>query len=144
MNKLLCVASNRGNMSLATTIVVLLLIPAISWVANRKVFSSKLKNVSVSAISAVCSYIFILISVAYVEQKLDAELAAFDLDGNGIFSGSEITTEQEKAMYRVTADTGRTFAPFTGAIFSAIYFLVTWLVFSIISWAGNWRANRNT
>lgn len=131
-------------MNLTITIAALLLIPVISWGVNQKLFSRKLKNVSVSAISAVFLYAIILVSVVYVEQKLDAELAAFDLDGNGIFSGSEITPEQEKAMYRVTADTGRTFAPFTGAIFAAIYFLITWLVFSIISWIGKWRASKNT
>ncbi|MCP5078148.1 MAG: hypothetical protein GY951_08860 [Psychromonas sp.] len=120
-------------MGLATIIAVLLLTPLILWVVNQQLFSSKLKNVSVSAISAVFLYIFILVSVAYVEQKLDSELAAFDLNGDGVFSGSEITPEQEKAMYRVTADTGRTFAPFTGAIFAVIYFLIIWLVFSIIS-----------
>ncbi|MEP0177922.1 MAG: hypothetical protein ABJH28_03650 [Paraglaciecola sp.] len=131
-------------MSLVTAIAALLFIPAVVWVANLKLFNSKLKNVSVAAISAICLYVFILVSVAYVEQKLNAELAAFDLDGNGLFSGAEITPEQEKAMYRVTADTGRTFAPFTGAIFSTLYFLITWLAFSITSWVGRWHASKNT
>lgn len=131
-------------MSLATTIAVLLFVPIFVWAVNYKLLSSKLKNVSISAISAVFLYVFILVSVAYVEQKLDSELAAFDLNGDGFFSGNEITPEQEKAMYRVTADTGRTFAPFTGAIFSAIYFFMIWLVFSIVLWLGKWRASRNT
>ena len=131
-------------MSLVTTLAVLLLIPVIIWSANQKLLSRKLKNVSVSAISSVCLYVFILISVAYIEQKLDTELAAYDLNADGFFSGSEITPEQEKAMYRVTADTGRTFAPFTGVVFSAIYFLITWLTFSIISWVGMWRASKNS
>lgn len=86
-----------------------------------------------SAVSAVFLYIFILISVAYIERKLDSELAAFDLNGDGAFSGSEITPEQEKAMYRVTADTGRTFAPYTGLIFSAIYFFTVRVGFSILT-----------
>lgn len=126
-------------MNLAITIAVLLLIPIFVLVVNKKLFSSKLKNVSVSAISAVFLYLFILVSVAYVEQRLDSELAAFDLNGDGFFSGSEVTSEQEKAMFRVTADTGRTFAPFTGAIFSVIYFLIVWLLISFVSWLGNWR-----
>lgn len=131
-------------MSLAATIAVLLLTPIFVLAINQKIFSSNLKNVSVSVISAVLLYLFILVSVAYIEQKLDSELAAFDLNGDGVFSGSEITPEQEKAMYRETADTGRTFAPFTGAIFSAIYFLIIWLVISIVSWVGKWRVTRNT
>ena len=131
-------------MNLATTLVVLLLIPiGVNWV-NKKLLSGKLRNVSISAISAICIYAFILAGVAYIEYKLDAELAAFDLNGDGIFSGNEITPEQGKAMYRVIADTGRTFAPFTGAIFSVIYFLSIWLLLSIIAWVGKWRESRNT
>ncbi|MFD2177080.1 hypothetical protein [Veronia pacifica] len=131
-------------MTLSTTIAVLLVIPVMVWAANQKLLSSKLKNVSMSGISAVLLYVFILVSVAYIEHKLNSDLAAFDLDGDGFFSDSEVTPEQEKAMSRVTADTGRTFAPFIGAIFAAIYFLVVWLVSSIISWANKWRASRNT
>ena len=131
-------------MSLITTLVVLLLIPIVAYGVNERLLAGKLRTVSVSAISAACVYAFILASVAYIEYKLDAELAAFDLNGDGIFSGSEITPEQEKAMYRVVADTGRTFAPFTGAIFSAIYFLGVWLLLSVISWVGKWHASKNT
>ena len=134
-------------MILTTTLVVLLLIPIGAYWVNKKLLSGKLRNVSISAISAIsaiCVYAFILAGVAYIEYKLDAELAAFDLNGDGIFSGNEITPEQGKAMYRVIADTGRTFAPFTGAIFSVIYFLSIWLLLSIIAWVGKWRESRNT
>lgn len=131
-------------MSLITMLAVMLLIPFIVWGASRKIFSNRLKNVSVAAISAVILYAFILVSVAYIEQKFNTELAAFDLNGDGTFSDSEITQEQEKAMYRVTADTGRTFAPFTGAIFSFLYFIGIWVIFLIISWVGKRCANSST
>ncbi|MGL6159828.1 hypothetical protein [Microbulbifer sp.] len=108
-------------MNLTTALAALFLIPAVVWGINRKVFSSKLNNVSIAAISSVLLYIFILLSAAYVEQNLDAELAALDTNGDGIFSGSEITPKQEEVMHRVTADTGRNFAPYTGALFSLIY-----------------------
>lgn len=124
-------------------LIVLPAIPLLVWGCNRKYYSKRLNNVSVSAISAVVLYIFILVSVAYIEHKLDAELAAFDLNGDGVFTGNEITPDQEKAMYRVIADTGRTFAPFTGAIFSLVYFAGVWLLFALISWFSNRRAGNN-
>ncbi len=121
---------------------MLLLTPVAVCFLNRKLFSRKLRNVSISVISAVFIYVSIVASVAYIEYSLDAELAAFDLNGDGVFSGNEINIEQERAMHRVTADTGRTFAPFTGAIFSVIYFLWVWFLLSIIGWVGNWCEHR--
>tara|TARA_Y100000296_G_scaffold38095_1_gene44115 strand:- start:680 stop:1075 length:396 start_codon:yes stop_codon:yes gene_type:complete len=129
-------------MKLAIVLTVILLIPVAVFFLNRKLFSGKLRNVSTSAISAACIYVSALASVAYVEYSLDADLATFDLNGDGVFSGNEINFEQERAMHRVTADTGRTFAPFTGAIFSVIYFLGVWFLLTIIRWIGNWREHR--
>jgi hypothetical protein len=120
-------------MSLIVVFLVLTLTPLTVWGVNHKFLSGKLKNVSISAISATLVYAFIIVSVAYVEHKLDIELAAFDLNGDGFFSGNEITQNQEKAMYRVTSDTGRTFAPYTGTVFSVFYFLVVWFLLFIIS-----------
>jgi hypothetical protein len=129
-------------MKLAIVLTILLLTPVAVCFLNRKLFSRKLRNVLIAVISAACIYVSILASVAYIEYSLDPELAAFDLNGDGVFSGNEINIEQERAMYRVTADTGRTFAPFTGAIFSVIYFLGVWFLLLIIGWVGNWRERR--
>lgn len=103
-----------------------------------------MKPSMVSLISAIVVYAAIIISVNLTEQRLDNELAAFDLNGDGIFSGKEITPESEAAMYRVTADTGRTFAPFTGAIFSLIYFLLLWAVVSAYGWIKRRHASSST
>lgn len=129
-------------MKLIVVLIVLLLTPLAVCFLNRKLFSGKVRNVSISVISAVFVYVSILASVAHIEYSLDADLAAFDLSGDGVFSGNEINFEQERAMHRVTADTGRTFAPFTGAIFSVIYFLGVWFLLTIIRWVGNWREHR--
>ncbi|TNC85122.1 MAG: hypothetical protein CSH37_08820 [Thalassolituus sp.] len=129
-------------MKVTIVLTVILLIPVAVFFLNKKLFSGRLRNASIAVISAACIYVSILASVAYIEYSLDAELAAFDLNGDGVFSGNEINIEQERAMHRVTADTGRTFAPFTGAIFSVIYFLGVWFLLSIIRWVGNWREHR--
>lgn len=114
-------------------LTILFIIPIALSLANKKLFKRRLNSLSISAISALIIYGLILVSVAYIEHKLDMELAAFDLNGDGIFSGDEITPNQEAAMSRVISDAGRSLAPFTAAIFSCIYFLVTWFMFAVIS-----------
>jgi hypothetical protein len=131
-------------MNLLVTLVVFLIIPVALNMANRKLFASRLNKISISVISAVFVYIFILLNVAYIEHKIGLELAAFDLNGDGFFSGEEITPAQEEAMNRFISDTGRTFAPFTGAIFSSIYFLIVWLIFLTVSWLKSRRVSGNT
>ena len=125
-------------------ITLLLAIPFFIFLGSKKLFSGNLRNSSVSAISAVFVYVLILLYVEYIENKLNIELDAFDLNKDGFFSGHEITPEQEKAMYRVTSDTARNLAPFTGAIFSVLYFLCIWLFFSMTSRVNNWYANKST
>lgn len=119
-------------MSIFVFAIALFLVPVIICVMNNNLYSGRLRSVSISAISAVLVYLLILGSVTFIEFKLDAELAAFDLNGDGVFSGSEIIPEQEHAMHQVIADTGRTFAPITGAVFSIFYFLGMWLLFVIV------------
>jgi hypothetical protein len=55
------------------------------------------------------------------EHLIDRRLRAFDHNGDGFFSGEEVTPEQVAALERVTNDTGRTFAPITGALFALAY-----------------------
>lgn len=116
---------------------MLFVTPIVIWVASRTILKGRLSNLSIAALSAVCIYILILATVAYVNQKLDTELAAFDLDGDGFFGGDEITPAQEAAMQRVISDTGRNLAPFTGAIFSTIYFISVWFLLTIVTSLGN-------
>lgn len=71
--------------------------------------------------SCIAVYALLLLRIYLVETRLLAELAAFDLDGDGVFSGPEIHPAQQLAMDRVVQDTGRTFAPFTGAVFAPFY-----------------------
>ena len=74
-----------------------------------------------AGISFVVLYVFIVGSVQLFDYQLKKELDSFDLDGDGSFSSVEFTPEAEEAMDRYTQDTGRTFAPITGFIFSSVY-----------------------
>ena len=67
-------------------------------------------------------YVSVLVEVSIYDYQLEKQLYSFDLNGDGVFSGSEITPEQEEAMIKFINDTGRIFAPITGAIFSFMYF----------------------
>ena len=65
---------------------------------------------------------------------LELQLGQFDLDGDGIFSGSEVTSAQEEALRRVTSDTARTFAPLTGIGIAGLATAVPYGVVGLYSW----------
>jgi hypothetical protein len=73
-------------------------------------------------------YVSVLVEVSIYDYQLEKQLYSFDLNGDGVFSGSEITPEQEEAMIKFVGDTGRTFAPITCAIFSFMYFPLALLI----------------
>lgn len=77
-------------------------------------------------------YVSVLVEVSIYDHQLEKQLYSFDLNGDGVFSGSEITPEQEEAMIKFIGDTGRTFAPITGAIFSFMYFPFALLIECLI------------
>ncbi len=71
-------------------------------------------------VAAVC-YVLLMLSVQTTEIHLESKLNRYDLDGDGGFSGTEITPEMERVMDDVTNDTGRSLAPITGLITYPIY-----------------------
>lgn len=42
-------------------------------------------------------YVSVLVEVSIYDYQLEKQLYSFDLNGDGVFSGSEITPEQEEA-----------------------------------------------
>jgi hypothetical protein len=67
----------------------------------------------------------------YDDIKYQKEINRFDLNGDGFFSGKEITAEQEEAMGNLTHDTGRNISVFTGLIFAALVALPTYFTLRI-------------
>ena len=86
-------------------------------------------------------YVSVLVEVSIYDYQLEKQLYSFDLNGDGVFSGSEITPEQEEAMIKFIGDTGRTFAPITGAIFSFMYFPFALLIECLIDFTIKRRMN---
>lgn len=86
-----------------------------------------------------CIYFVILGSIAAYEWYLDAKLESFDVDGDGIFSPVEATSEQREYMSRKTNDAGRSLAPVTGFLFSAAYSAIYLVVLRILEKSGPHR-----
>ncbi len=91
---------------------------------NRKYFNSKLSNFKMAMIASFVFYLSILAIVFVTNYLLRKELDSFDLNGDHNFSIEERTSEQQKAMHHVIADTGRHFALIFGILYSLIYFLI--------------------
>ncbi len=72
-------------------------------------------------------YGLIIYSSLLTELYLDYQLNKFDLNNDGMFSGAEVTQGQQSAMQKVVTDTGRTFAPFTGFVFSGLISLIFYI-----------------
>ena len=76
-------------------------------------------------------WLLIIFMAEFFHYQKTIYLNSFDLDGDGFFSGDEITPEQQQAMQRVANDTGRALAPITGTIFSFIYNCVLFGIYAI-------------
>lgn len=77
-------------------------------------------------------YFLIVGGAAYSDISFKLTLRKFDLNGDGIFNGDEITTEQRKAMRNVISDTGRNFSVITGFIFSGIIAFFVFIIGKIM------------
>lgn len=127
-------------MKLVIVLGGLLFTPVVIGIANDRLCAGRMKRYLRALLSALVVYLFIIASAVYRQYELDNTLASFDLNADGVFSGPELTPQQDKAMLDVIADTGRTLAPFTGAVFSVCYFLLLWLLLTL--WSGWRRGNR--
>lgn len=72
-------------------------------------------------VSSLGCYLLLSASAKLTDLHLDARLKNYDLDGDGSFSGAELTPQMQEAMAEWTSDTGRVLAPITGLIVSPIY-----------------------
>ena len=72
-------------------------------------------------LAAVGCYALMIAAVVAIGMHFERTLYQYDLDGDGVFSGDELTLEMEQAMDDLTHDTGRSYAPFTSLIVCPIY-----------------------
>ena len=114
--------------------VITLLVPWAILVANAKLFLGKHK-VIFAIVSIAFVFASLMLQVNLIDSRLEKELYAFDLNGDGVFSGLEVNPAQEEAMANFVNDTGLAMAPITGAIFSVIYTAISFMVYFFASWA---------
>ena len=95
-------------------------------VLYKRTFKSKRKSLWIGLSVFLVFYTLIVGSAAQTDIKYQKQLDTYDLNQDGLFSGNEITPEQEAAMFRLTNDVGRNFSIFTGALFSGILGLIAY------------------
>lgn len=109
--------------ALISGVLLILIIVLYKWT-----FKSKRRNLWIGFTVTLAFYSFLVGSAALTDIKYQKELNTFDINKDGIFSGNEITPEQEAAMFRLTNDVGRNFTVFTGVFIGGIFGLFAYMV----------------
>lgn len=91
---------------------------------NRKYYNNRLNNFAIAFFSTLFFYVSIIGIVIIIRYLTKRELESFDLDGNSFIDNEEITPTSRQAVENASQDTGLSMAPFTGIIFSIIYFIL--------------------
>jgi len=120
-----------------------LALPAGLWFATRFLFRNRIHWLVLWPVAMVACYCILLLGVHLLDAQLETELYKHDLNGDRSFSGAEVTPAMEKAMGRLTNDTGRALAPITGVPFSIIWVSMNYIPLGLISLAiSRFRAHR--
>jgi hypothetical protein len=98
----------------------------------RKKLFSKNKLLWTSVTIFLVLYIFIVGQAVYEDIYFQWDLNRYDLDKDGFFGGQEITKDQERAMQKLTNDTGRNFSFITALLFSGFISTIVYVVGSLI------------
>ena len=72
-------------------------------------------------ISSIVCFLLLWGYLVWLDGYYESNLNAFDLDGDGSFSGAELTPEMDKAMEEYTSDTGRSFGRIANFVISPMY-----------------------
>ncbi|WP_349664754.1 hypothetical protein IZU89_07515 [Cellulophaga lytica] len=109
--------------------LISILILGIIILKRKKLFANgKWKWFWISTTIFFAIYLLIVGGATYSDISLELALRKFDLNGDGMFNGAEITPELKTAMNKSISDTGRNFSFITGLFFSGI---ISFLVFII-------------
>jgi len=94
-------------------------------------FKKNYSNTKIALVATALFYISIIVIAFVTTYTLKSHLDSFDLNNDGFFSEDEKNPEQRKALKAVSSDNGRNLAPFTGIIFSILYFIMVKIILSI-------------
>ncbi|MEZ7506732.1 hypothetical protein [Flavobacterium sp. Arc2] len=109
--------------------IISILILGIVFYKRKTLFKSgKWKWFWISLTVFFTIYLLIVGGATYSNISSELTLQKFDLNGDGFFSGNEITPEQKAAMRSYISDTGRNISFIIGLIFSGT---IAFFVFGI-------------
>ena len=125
-------------------LTIILGIPFLVYAVSGSRVLPATHKIKLALIAFFVLYAFIVVSAEVQDWLIQEELYKYDLDGNKSFSQEELTPEAEVAMENFTNDTGRTFAPITGFIFSFLYVSLFFLMAKLIETLVGKHVPRNT
>lgn len=102
------------------TPTIICIVGLFAIVFYRKILFANRKLLWTSVTVFLVIYLLIVGTATYDAIYYQWDLNRYDLDKDGIFSGKEITPEQNEAMRKLTSDTGRNFSFITGFVFALI------------------------
>lgn len=95
--------------------------PFLLLFVSKVVLKNKFKQEWLILINFAATYLLIIIGTLMIEFYYDMKMAAFDVNGDGLFTGTEISLAQKAAVDEAQGMSARTLAPAIGAIFSFFY-----------------------
>lgn len=114
--------------------IPLLLVSQILFIYLLNRYYKSKGTVSTSRIVLIASLFFyfsIIAIVVITNITLRSKLDSFDLNHDGMFTGSEITDAQKEALQKVSSDSSSTFAPLVAIPYSMVYCLVLCVVLKV-------------
>jgi len=89
------------------------------------------------------TYLIIVMSVSIYDAYLTMNLNSFDINGDGMFTGNEISSQQEEALNYVVNDSGRNMIYITGLVNSFLLSMSILFVYILINIFTNFTKNKN-
>jgi len=125
--------------------IISILILGIVFYKRKRLFKSgKWKWFWISLTLFFTVYLLIVGGATYSHISSELALRKFDLNGDGMYNGTEITPELRVAMNKVISDTGRNFSFITGLIFSGIIAFFVFIIGKITEYIKNKKTTHNT
>jgi len=104
--------------------LLLIAAPIAFYFLNKKILNSKYTLDDISLLSSVTIFFFLIGINILSQYQADAKLNSFDLNGDGGFTGDEMTPAFYAAAQAWTEDTNIGLLIIFGLIFCAIYYKV--------------------
>ena len=120
-------------MSTLLLLIGLQIVFVLALVFRNRHAKKPLTNNRIALLAGLCLYVSLMITVLVTAYMLKSELNSFDLDGDGSFSGIEVTPAQREVMFKVISDTGRNLAPVTGLVYSTIFYVLVLVLLTVFN-----------